>query len=502
MVRQVKARAKGEVSHRDWRDTYESRLTTAAQAVRAVKSGDIVVYFILAPMSLQEALFARRNELSDVTVRLLAPTFDPGWFQPGSEGSFNIEFEFFIGDFARFVTDERRGTYLPNLFSLGMKPYDDGRPDVRPPDVAMVRVSPPNCQGYCHFGAHHWTQRAYARRAKTVIAEVDDALIRVHGDCYVHVSEIDAFVETARVPFTKAEFDRIMKDVDPERRAGWERLWAALPDPTRLAPLAGLMPSISPADALRVLGLSPPPECAPAVAAYLSELVQDGDTVQLGVGEPSRFMPNLGAFDGKHDLGLHTELGSPGLGRLTLEGVLTGRHKSIDRGKAVAIAWTGCSEEDLAIIDDNPSFEIHDPEYVLGPRTLVRFENFVSINNALSVDLLGQVNAESVFGGRIINGTGGQPEMHLAAAFSPGGRAITLLPATALDGAVSRIVSQLETGSFVTIPRFYADIIVTEYGVARLWGKNHRQRAEELIAIAHPDFRAELRREAQRLWWP
>src|SRR3972149_972576 len=166
MVRQVKARARGEVSHRDWRDTYESRLTTAEQAVRAVKSGDIVVYFILAPMSLQEALFARRNELSDVTVRLLAPTFDPGWFQPGSEGSFNIEFEFFIGDFARFVTDERRGPYLPHLFSPGMKPYDAGRPDVRPPDVAMARVSPPSGPGHCHFGAHHWPQRAYARRGE------------------------------------------------------------------------------------------------------------------------------------------------------------------------------------------------------------------------------------------------------------------------------------------------------------------------------------------------
>jgi 4-hydroxybutyrate CoA-transferase len=502
MVRQVRGKVKEEPGYRDWREIYESRLTTAAEAVRAVKSGDIVVYFILAPKSLQEALFARRRELSDVTIRLLAPTFDPGWFQPGSEGSFHIEFEFYIGDFARFVTDERRGTYLPNLFSLSMQPYDDGRPDVRPPDVAMVRVSPPNSQGYCHFGAHHWTQRAYVRRAKTVIAEVDSELIRVHGDCYVHVSEIDAFVEGTPVVFNREEFDRIMQGVDPERRAAWVRLWEALPDPSRLAPLAGLMTSVSPEDALRFLGLMPPPPYAHTIAGYLSELIEDGDTMQIGVGEPSRLMPNLGVFDGKHDLGLHTELGSPGLGRLVQEGIITGRRKSIDVGKAVAIAWTGCREEDLAIIDDNPAFEIRDPEYVLSLRTLLQFENFVAINNAISVDLLGQINAESVFGGRIINGTGGQPEMHMAAAISPGGRAITLMPATALEGAVSRIVAQLETGSYVTIPRFYADVVVTEYGVARLWGKNHRQRAEELIAVAHPDFRAELRREAQKLWWP
>lgn len=502
MVRQERPRAKEGPPYHDWRDTYESRLTTAEQAVQAVKSGDIVVYFILAPQSLQQALFARRNELSDITVRLLAPTFDPGWFQLGSEGSFTVEFEFYIGDFARFVTDERRGTYIPNLLSLGMKPYDDGRPDVRQPDVAMVRISPPNSEGYCHFGAHHWTQRAYVRRAKTVIAEVDPDLIRVHGDCYVHVSEIDAFVEAKPVAFTREQFDRILEGVEPAWREGWVRLWEALPDPARLAPLAGFMTSLSPEDALRFLGLTPPPDFAYTIAGHLSELIRDGDTIQIGVGEPSRLMPNLGAFAGRHDLGLHTEMGSPGLGRLVQEEVITGRRKSIDQGKAVAIAWTGCNEEDLAFIDDNPVFEIHDPEYVLGPGTLVQFDNFVSINNALSIDLLGQINSESVFGGRIINGAGGQPEMHLAAAFSRGGRAITLLPATAMDGALSRIVTQLETGSYVTIPRFYADTVITEFGVARLWGKNHRQRAEELIAIAHPDFRAELRREAQRLWWP
>jgi acyl-CoA hydrolase len=390
--------------------------------------------------------------------------------------------------FARFVTMSGVAPYIPTC-SLGMKGYDD-MPEASRPDVAMVRISPPNEEGYCHFGAHHWTQRAYARRAKTVIAEVDSGLIRVHGDCYVHVSEIDAFVEASPVTFTREDFDRIMQAAHPDRKAAWDVLWQALPDPGRLAPLAGVMGSLSPEDALRFLGLAPPPECAHAIAGYLSELIRDGDTIQIGVGEPSRFMPDLGAFAGKHDLGLHTELGTRGLGRLAQEGVLTGRRKSIDRGKAVAIAWTGCSDEDLAFIDDNPAFEIHDPEYVLGPRTLVQFDNFVSINNALSIDLLGQINSESVFGGRIINGTGGQPEMHLAAAFSPGGRAITLLPATALDGAVSRIVPQLETGSYVTIPRFYADIVITEFGVARLWGKNHRQRAEELIAVAHPDREA------------
>jgi 4-hydroxybutyrate CoA-transferase len=117
------------------------------------------------------------------------------------------------------------------------------------------------------------------------------------------------------------------------------------------------------------------------------------------------------------------------------------------------------------------------------------------------VDLMGQINSETVFGGRMINGTGGQPEMHLGGAFSARGRAITLLPSTAMGGAVSRIVAQMDPGSFVTIPRFFADTVITEYGIARLWGKNHRQRAEELIAVAHPDHRDDLRAQARALWW-
>jgi 4-hydroxybutyrate CoA-transferase len=155
--------------------------------------------------------------------------------------------------------------------------------------------------------------------------------------------------------------------------------------------------------------------------------------------------------------------------------------------------------DDLRTVTNNPAFEVYDTEYVMDVRTISRNDNFHSFNNALSVDLTGQINAESVFGSRLINGTGGQPEAHIGAVLAKGGRAVTLLPSTALDGAVSRIVSAHEMGSIVTIPRFFADTVVTEYGVARLWGKNHRQRAQELIAVAHPDFRGELRQKAEGL---
>jgi 4-hydroxybutyrate CoA-transferase len=150
-------------------------------------------------------------------------------------------------------------------------------------------------------------------------------------------------------------------------------------------------------------------------------------------------------------------------------------------------------------VTNNPKFEVYDPDYLLDVRTISQNDNFHSLNNALSVDLIGQINSESVFGSRLINGTGGQPETHIGAVLSRGGRAITMLPSTALEGAVSRIVLTHEPGSTVTVPRYFADTIITEYGVARLWGKNHRQRAQELIAVAHPDFRPELRAEAARM---
>ncbi len=485
----------------DWQEYYRSRLVTPAEAVAQIKSGDIVAIPIFPPATLLPALWERRHSLRDVTLRLLAPASDPGWLKPGAEEHFNIEFEIYIGDYARFAMDERRATYLPNLFSLGFKPWDE-RPDYQgKADVVLVAVSPPNKHGYVHFGAHHWTKRDYVRRTPLVIAEVDPTLINVFGDVYVHVTELDWIVEYNPPSFTREQFEALLAPLPPERAAGFRELLNDIPV-QRLAPLAGVISAVSPQDVRNFFGLGEPPEYAKAIAGYLKDLVPDRATIQIGTGEPGRLMPNLGVFDDKHDLGLHTELGSPGFGRLVEAGVITGKYKSIHPGKAVAAAWTGCDDKDLEIIDSNPKFELYDPSYVLSMRTLSQIDNYVTINNAISVDLIGQVNSESVFGGRMINGNGGQPELALAGSFSRGGRSIILLPSTALGGTVSRIVAQHEQGAMITVPRHWVDYVVTEYGVASLMGKNHRQRAEELIAIAHPDFRAELRKEARRLWWP
>jgi 4-hydroxybutyrate CoA-transferase len=258
------------------------------------------------------------------------------------------------------------------------------------------------------------------------------------------------------------------------------------------------MTRLPPLHVRRVLGIAEPPDVARTIAGYVSEIVPNGATIQIGVGEPGMYLPRAGAFDNKEDLGLHTEMVAAGIARLVEGGVINGRRKTIHKGIAVAVAWSGSDSEDLKIVTDNPKFEVYDPDYVLDVRTISQNDNFHSINNALSVDLLGQINSESVFGSRLINGTGGQPETHMGAILSRGGRAITLLPSTAMDGALSRVVAVHEPGSLITIPRYFADTVVTEFGVARLWGKNHRQRAEELIAVAHPNFRAELRAEAKR----
>jgi 4-hydroxybutyrate CoA-transferase len=487
----------------DWQEIYRQKLTTPAEAVKVVKSGDTVMVPIFPPATLSPALAARRGELSDVTIRLLAPTGDPGWLRLPDDSAFRLEFELYIGDYARYVTDERRGAYLPNLFSLGMKAYDHPRGEARVPDVMFCTVSRPNRAGYVHFGLHQWNQHAYAKRCPVIIAEVNDRLPAVHGDVWLHVSDVDMFVEHTPATFGRAEFDAALAGIaDPARRADWEELGNEVPNLQILGSLQALIPVIAADDVRRLLGLAEPPPEAEAIARYLREFVHDGDTIQIGVGEPARGMVRMGAFEGRRHLGIHTELGWPGLAAMWRDGIVDGSAKEIHAGKSTATAWTGCDPTDYEIIEGNPHFELYDPDYLLHPSTLMKFDRFIAINNAITVDLVGQINSETVFGGRIINGTGGQPDMHLGGVLSPNGRAITLLPSTAMGGAVSRVVAQMEAGSYVTIPRFYADTIITEFGVARLWGKNHRQRAEEMINVAHPDHRDDLRAQARALWWP
>lgn len=485
----------------DSREEYQRRLCSADEAMRIVKAGDLVMFPIAGPRTLQAALFRRVQECGPVELRLAAPLTDPGWIRGESPDLFKMEYELFIGDYARQSTDEGRATYLPNLFSLLFKEHDDERPERREIDVVCVNVTPPDDEGYVQFGAHNWNKRAYVRRAKKAIAEVDPGLRPVCGDNKIHVSEFTHFVEVPPVVITRELAAAWLRRVDDEAlKAEYMSIVDDLADDLeRLITVGPAMSRLPPQQVRRLLGLIDPPETAKVIAGYVSEIIPDGATIQIGVGEPGMYLARAGAFDKKHDLGLHTEMVAPGIARLVEADVITGNKKAIHRGKAIALAWSGSDAEDLRVVTNNPKFEVYDADYVLDVRVMSQNPNFHSINNAISIDLIGQINSESVFGGRLINGTGGQPETHIGAVLSRGGCAITLLPSTAMDGAISRVVAVHEPGAVITVPRYFADTIVTEYGVARLWGKNHRQRANELIAVAHPDFRAELRQQANTL---
>ena len=184
------------------------------------------------------------------------------------------------------------------------------------------------------------------------------------------------------------------------------------------------------------------------------------------------------------------------------KGIVTGKYTNTHPGVARLSALTATNIREQKWAEYNPKLELLESHDVVNIAAISQIDNMCTINNALSVDLYGQINSETVFGGRLVAGTGGQTELHIGAIQSKGGRGIILLRSTALGGSMSRIVPQMEEGAIVTIPRTFADIVITEYGVAQLMGKSNRQRAEELINIAHPDFRGELRREAERMMWP
>jgi 4-hydroxybutyrate CoA-transferase len=485
----------------DWREEYKQKLVSAGDAMSLVEKDDLVMISIAGPRILPGALFNHAKELGGIDLRLCAPLTDPGWLQAGWEEAFRLEFELFIGDFARPAVDEARATYLPNLFSMTFKSQDEERPEARPVDVFLAAVTPPDDSGYVQFGAHHWNKRSHIRRARKVIAEVDAGLRPVRGDNCIHVSEIDRFVEVPPVQITQGLVDAWLNRVeDDTARAAYKEIVAELGgDFERLIVVGPVLTRLPPEQVRRLLGLSDPPETAKTIAGYVNEILPDGATIQVGAGEPSMYLARAGAFEGKHDLGLHTEMVAAGIAKLVEAGVINGRRKTLHPGLAIAGAWSGGDAEDLRIVTDNPKFEVRDTDYINDVRVIAQNDNFHSLNNALSIDLTGQINSESVFGSRMINGTGGQPEFQIGALLSRGGRAITLLPSTAMEGGVSRVVPQHEPGSLITVPRFFADTVITEFGIARLWGKNHRERANELIAVAHPDFRAGLRKEASAL---
>lgn len=442
---------------KDWREEYQRKFISAEEAARKIKSGDTVAFTSgREAFATGLALATRKDELKNVHILVPTPTYDFGWYDEGWQDSFDITVRIPTAT-CQEAMDARRidfdpGTPIP-FVEVAEAPYKA--------DIILTEVSPPDDKGFCSFGASLWAKKRQIENAKLAIAEVNKNLIRTYGDNYIHISQIDYFVEHIS--------------------AG---------EGMKSGSLAGRQ-------------LKKPEPYLKAIAENIARLIKDGDTLQIGVGRTTEPLVELGLLDGKHNLGWHSEATPPGVISLVREGVINGRYKTLNPGRVVVTSIGGSSREEMEWVNNNPLFWLVDVAYLEDIRVIAAHDNMVAINNALLIDLTGQICAETV-GSRQISGAGGQIPFVFGTWLSRGGRSITVLPATAetKNGTVSRIVPTLPQGSVVTIPRNCADYIVTEYGVAQLKGKPRRQRAEELISVAHPNFRVELKEAARRQFYP
>ncbi|MFC2034805.1 acetyl-CoA hydrolase/transferase family protein [Chloroflexota bacterium] len=438
----------------DWEKDYKQKFTSAEEAIQVVKAGDYVAFaYGSEPLSLGLALLSRGAEVGNVRIFVPAPGRDFAWYDPGWESIFQIEVAHVLPMIQQMMADKRCDSLVGSI-SWAHEPGIR-----RQPDVILTQLSPPDEHGYCSFGASLWNKKQAIREAKVAIAEINENLMRTYGDNFIHVSEIDRFVEHT---------------------------------PSGTAP-----------GATDMLGrkTAGPGERERKIGDNIASLIRDGDCFEVGVGGTAEWLLKLGILDTKKDLGVHSENLPPGIVALIHKGVITGQRKNIHKGKIVSTACGGSNKEDMDFINMNPLFELYSSDYILDPRIIASNDNVVAINSAVTVDLTGQIAAESI-GPRMISSTGGQLAFTIGANLSKGGRNITVLTSTTQRDTISRIVPSLESGTIVTVPRTLADIIVTEYGIAQLKGKTQRQRAQELVAITHPSFRDELKGEAERLYYP
>jgi 4-hydroxybutyrate CoA-transferase len=420
-----------------------NRTVTAEEALRVVKSGDRVYLHTGAaqPRRLVDALVARAPELRVVEIiGMLALGEEEATFaRPEHAKSFRVN-SIFPSQSTRRAVQEGRADYLPVFLSDVPKLFRGG---LLPLDVAMVSVSPPDRHGFCSLGVSVDCARAAVQSARIVIAQVNRHMPRSHGDGLIHVDAIDFMVE-----------------VD---------------------------------EALPVSQSEPLSDVSRAIGRHCAELVDDGATLQIGVGA----IPDatLAALSSHHRLGIHTEMLSDGVVDLVEKGVITGEAKRVHPGKIVASFAIG-SRRLYDFLDDNPLVQMLDVAYVNDTAVIRRNPKVTAINSAIEVDLTGQVCADSI-GESQFSGVGGQMDFIRGAALSEGGKPIIALPSET-STRISRIVSHLKPGAGVVTTRAHVHYVVTEYGIADLFGKNLRQRAAALVAIAHPRHRDTLAAEARR----
>lgn len=438
-----------------WRAHFQERMVTPEAAVSAVHPDD-VVYNPLGH-SVDGVIMALLASGKPVQLTAAFPT-DLGWLTPEIAEHFRVNV-LFGGPGSRPALNEFLADYTPWWIYTGHKAADEGRPGARALDVCLVRVTPPNRAGWCCLGNSLWDAKHAVDRARTTIATVSEDVVRTFGDTWIRVTDVDWFVQAEPVP-----------------SSGLERLRLYY-------------------EAIRAEAASP---VIGAIARNVASIVRDGDTIQVGTGSTTAAIVAAGALDEKNDLGYFSELTVPGLVTLAHKGVINGRLLKTHPNKFVTTMAGGPPDEN-DIINDNPAFEFYGTEYMHDPAAIARNDNLVAINNALMVDLAGQI-AAGQFGTRIWSGTGGQLAYQLGASMSKGGRAVTVLPSTAQGGTVSRIVAEMPIGQIITVPRDLGDIVVTEHGVAHLLNKTQRQRARALVEIAHPNFRDELLEKAKQLY--
>lgn len=421
-----------------WQEEYRSKLVTPEKAVSVIESNSRVVVgnFNAQPDVLLKSLCQRRDELRNVEIVQMVAAGPAPYAQPGMQEAFRPNV-LFAGPSTRDAVASGRADYTPcRFFEIPRLFYDN----LLPVDVAMICVSPPDRHGFCSFGIGVDYAVAAASCARVVIAEVRSQMPRTMGN-FIHISNIDWVVESEE---PLREFPPVQSD--------------AVID---------------------------------AIGHNVAELIPDGATLQLGIGG----IPDAVAryLTDRKDLGIHSEMFSDSTVDLVEKGVITNQLKEHHRGRLVATFLMG-TRKLYDFVDDNPMVEMLPVDYVNDPAVIGQLHNLISINSAVEVDLMGQVNAEAI-GGVQISAVGGQMDFVEGARRSPGGMSIIAMPSTAAGGKVSRIVPYLNPYTPVTTPRYAVDVVVTEYGVAYLRGKSLRQRAEALMAIAHPRFQSQLEQE-------
>ena len=425
---------------------YHDKLITIEEALSKIKTGDVIATSQCAnePTAIFDQMHTLRGKIGKV--RMYGPMcFLPHPFMqdPVYQDTFDIDVAFLMGDTRRSHDAGALGFYPTDLHNGPSRWMS-----VNGCNVFIAAAAPMDCHGYFQIPLCLIHEKEFLEAADLVILEVNPKLPRVWGDTEVHISDVDYIVE--------AETD------------------------------------------LPYLPESHPGEKDMIIGGYVAEQIQDGDTIQLGIGG----IPDAAALSlmNKHDLGVHSEMLTNSMVTLLEAGVITGKKKSLHRGKMVGTFAYG-TQKLYDLLDNNPGVMMMRGSYVNDPWVVAKNDNFVSVNSCLSVDLTGQVCSESI-GSHQYSGTGGQADMAVGASHAKNGRNIIAVPATKKGGTVSSITATLAPGSIVSLSRNEVDCIVTEYGVAWIKGRNIRQRVENLISVAAPEFRAELRAQADklRLW--